>query len=62
MVGSLYILSCLMRDDKFLEGRTIIHTIFCYSLEYRAIRTNVAGTWEFHGGRNQLFNKCLLNG
>jgi len=60
-VEGLYLLSYLIPDDKPLEGRTVIHTILCYSHGHPAIYTNVAEAWEFHDDRNQLFNKCLLN-
>lgn len=58
----IYILSCLLSDYEPLEGRTVINTIFCYSLGQPAVCSNLANAWEFLSGRKQLFNKCLLNG
>lgn len=56
MVENLYLLRCLIPDYKPIEGRTFLHTIFCYNHEHPAIHTNLTDAWEFHDGSNQVFN------
>lgn len=60
--GKYSLLSHLLSDYKPLEGRTVNYSIFYHCHGHPATHTNLANVWEFHKGRKQLFNTCLLDG